>query len=318
MGEIIKFDNSINNSNNRINYILNDSLKTLREYTNNLSDKESNLYKEFSFLEKYISDIESKTRNGNWKIKNIESKFINVYEYFKSNMIDDELWIDMFLNNLIYFTDLDSSILKENFKYLDMIVSGVISCYDDIDISNSMSIKSILRDVKRPMIKRIFEYSNEFDSVTIQDIIYALYKGYNPLTIASWFKEDEEIKNDNLEEGTLTLDRIQDYYLWQEEYRFVSEYESNGDTEYVINKHEFNLSVLDNINLIEEFNKLYQRIYLELVKKSISKHNIDIEIRDIVRLTSLYLEMGDQITEFDIEDIIHYIDLGGKNENRRF
>ena len=82
-------------------------------------------------------------------------------------------------------------------------------------------------------------------------------------------------------------------------------------------KHKKNQKIIDSIGNIELFDNEYQEIYLKLVRKIIQMRNVDIEIDNLVRLTGLYLEMGAQITEFDMEDIEHYLEIGGKNENRR-
>ena len=147
----------------------------------------------------------------------------------------------------------------------------------------------------------------------MNDIVDGLGKGYNPLLISALYDADYP-KDDNLEEGKLTLDRIKDYYLSQEELRFY--YDSEYiDLETAKKKHDIIEDLLEKVSCIKSFSKKYQRIYLDVMKKVIKKHNIDEEIMDVVKLTALYLDHGEQITEFDEEDIEHYLSL--KIDNRK-
>lgn len=317
MGEIINFDNSINKNNSKVNKILLDTIKKIKYYKKNYFEEDKD-YEELDYLDKYISNIELKSRTKNWRIEPTEEKFIKNYEYFKNNMLDDPYWIDLFLINLVYLSDLDSAILNEDHNYIDLIVTGMICSFNDIDIKNTKVIKKILKDIKKPIIKDKFSLTNKYDQQNINDMIYGLSLGYNVLTVSTWYiKEDINEEIDDLLDKPLTYDRIKEFYLDQEDLRYIAECDLNKNLESDLMKHKKNQKIIDSIGNIELFDNEYQEIYLKLVRKIIQMRNVDIEIDNLVRLTGLYLEMGAQITEFDMEDIEHYLEIGGKNENRR-
>ena len=154
-------------------------------------------------------------------------------------------------------------------------------------------------------------------SFTLYDIIDGLSNGIDIYTVSLWYKNNYNMEAVTIDEDNLTLDNIREFYLNQEKLRYIDRCNHIDEFEEIEREHEINSLFINAIYNIKGFNDEYQDIYLNIVKKILSKENIDRQIRDIINLTKVYLEFGEQITEFSIEEIEHYIELGGKKyENR--
>lgn len=313
MSKIIELNNYRKGDNKRINRIFHDAVWSIKDYKLEHDNIEKYVLDSLDFLECYIYDLELKTKNRTWKTESLENTFIEYYDFFKESFGKDELG-NILINHLIYFSDLYFPILNEDKYYIELIISGIIGNGKHLKLSDKNKVKNILKDVTNPIIKDKFNVKDDFDLAKINDIIDGLVNGLNPLLISTLYSE--EYPEYDLEEDILTLSRIKEYYLSEELLRFQCDLDFNKDfgSSFII--HDRNEGILKNIPYINSFSKKYKRIYLDIARSIISKHDIDAEINDIVRLTSLYLEMGKQIEEFDIEEIKHYIDLGGKRENR--
>ncbi len=127
-------------------------------------------------------------------------------------------------------------------------------------------------------------------------------------------------ESENLQNGILSIDRIYNYYRKKEEmYDLLSildQYKNNEDD--YSNNHLERVNVINAINLIKEFPEEYKLYYVELIRKINKTKDIEKELKQVLELTCFYLNMGDQIEEFDYDDLKHYINMiGGKNEDRR-
>lgn len=312
MAEVIELKKYFKGSNEEINKIFHDSLIGIKKYKTNNKDIADYELESLDFLEGYISNLEVKTKDKSWKPEPIENKFLKHYMFFKDSFGKDT-YVEPFIGHFIYLTDLYAPILNEDKYYIELVISGIIGNCKELKLSDKNKIASILKDVTKPILKSKFNVKDEFDLVKMNDIVDGLGKGYNPLLISALYDADYP-EDDNLEEGKLTLDRIKDYYLSQEELRFY--YDSEYiDLETAKKKHDIIEDLLEKVSCIKSFSKKYQRIYLDVMKKVIKKHNVDEEIMDVVKLTALYLDHGAQITEFDEEDIEHYLSL--KIDNRK-
>ncbi len=312
MAEVIELKKYLKGSNEEINKIFHDSVIGIKKYKTNNKDIPDYELESLDFLEGYISDLEIRTKDKSWKPEPIENKFLKHYMFFKDSFGKDE-FVDTFIGHFIYISDLYGPILNEDKYYIELVISGIIGNCKELKLSDKNKIASILKDVTKPIIKSKFDVKDCLDLAKMNDIIDGMKKGYNPLLISALYDADYP-EDDNLKEGKLTLDRIKDYYLSQEELRFY--YDSEYiDLETATNKHKIIEEILEQVPSIKTFSKKYQRIYLDIMKKVIKKHNIDEEIFDVVKLTALYLDHGAQITEFDEEDIEHYLSL--KIDNRK-
>ena len=130
-------------------------------------------------------------------------------------------------------------------------------------------------------------------------------------------------KSEDLQNGILTIDRIYNYYRKKEEIydllKLLDQYKNNEELEdYYSNNHLERVNVINAINLIKEFPEDYKLYYIELIRKINKTKDIEKELKQVLELTCFYLNMGDQLEEFDYDDIKHYINMiGGKNEDRR-
>lgn len=315
MSNVIDLKKYFKGSNKRINRIFHDGVYHIKDYKLENDKIDTDELESLDFLEGYLYDLELRTKDNSWKTEAIENKFLELYNYFKTSFGKD-VFGDYFINYFIYLTDIYTPILNEDKYYIELVVTGIIGKCKQLKLRDKNKVKSILKNITNPILKDKFNAKDDFDLAKMNDIIGGLALGYNPLLISALYDTDYP-EDDNLEEGILTLERIKNYYLSQEELRFYYDIEYS-DMDEALKKHYIIENILKYIPFINTFSEKYKRIYLNIAKEIISKHNIDVEINDIVRLTSIYLEMEKQIEEFDIEDIKHYIDLGGKHENRRF
>lgn len=326
MGKVIEFNNDINKTNNEIRYIFKRSLVELEKIKNHYDEIDPIDLKNTNYLEEYINNLLLKTKDRNWKTNKTEERFINLFniylntfmEYYDDSdeyEINEKYGFELFVGRLIYFTDLDSTILNEEEDYLELIVTSFDFDEEYMNISDKNKIKKVLNYLKRNMIKNLFEEIDETDINVMKNIIFEIHSGKDPYTISKIY-ELEEIE-DNLEEGDLTKERISEYYLNQEESRFSVVFDKNKDYIEQNRDHDIRMAIISSIKNIKFGNKEYEKMFYEIVRNIVLKHDVDEELRCIIRLTTLLYEQGNQITEFDKEDIEHYINLGGKHENRR-
>ena len=106
MGEVIKFNNSINETNDKIKSIFNSVINEINKDINSFSDLDKETIDELKYLENYISKLLLKIENKNWKSRIVEEKFIDIYDYFKE-IKEDKISQLFYLSELIYFTDIN-------------------------------------------------------------------------------------------------------------------------------------------------------------------------------------------------------------------
>lgn len=326
MGKVIEFNNNINKTNNEIRYIFKRSLVELEKIKGCYGQIDPIDLKNTNFLEEYINDLLLKTKDRNWKTNKTEERFINLFNIYLNNFmeyyddsdeyeINEKYGFELFIGRLLYFTDLDSTILNEEEDYLELIVTSFDFDEDYMNISNKKKIKMVLNYLKRNLIKDLFEEIDETDINVMKNILFEIHSGKDPYTISKIYELEET--EDNLEEGDLTKERISEYYLNQEKSRYCAVYDDNKGHEEQNMDHNIRMTIIESIKDIRFVNKEYEKMFYEIVRNIVLKHDVDEELRCIIRLTTLLYEQGKQITEFDKEDIEHYINLGGKHENRR-
>ena len=316
MGDIIEFRQSINTTNKYIKEKISNLAQSINNIKPSIDENEIELLNEMNFFEAYFNNLIIKINDRNWKSERKEEKYINYYNSFNDKSNLSELDKIYFLSLFTYCSDINSSLLDEDFNYIKLVVESIDRNLYDISLSNVRLINSIIKDSTRPMIKNIVLNSDD-PSFTLYDIIDGLSNGIDIYTVSLWYKNNYNMEAVTIDEDNLTLDNIREFYLNQEKLRYIDRCNHIDEFEEIEREHEINSLFINAIYNIKGFNDEYQDIYLNIVKKILSKENIDRQIRDIINLTKVYLEFGEQITEFSIEEIEHYIELGGKKyENR--
>ena len=327
MGDIVKFDNRISDTNNDILNIFKTEINNIKNLRSDFDDDDF-FVEEFDYLEGYLSNLLLTYKNRNWKSKNVQERFIELYDNMKNKLKeDDEVWKAFFFSELIYFTDINSSLINNNDDYVYMVVKGIDSNIEDIGIDNKNLISNIINSVDKKVIKNLFaNKESDEDEYKMINVVEGIVNKDSLLTIYSWYKDDNLDKDENiskdLQNGIITFDRIYDYYIEQEEFvnlmNFANFYNANKDEdEYIDDDHFRRMDIINKIRSLKSFPEEYKFYYLQLARKINSKKDINRELVEITELTDLYLTMGDQITEYDYEDLDHFIEVvGGKYENR--
>ena len=326
MNNIIKFDNSINETSESIKLIFNKELKNIKNLRKKFDENNGDIINDLDYLEGYISNLIVKHRDKNWKPKNTEKKFVDLYNSFNERLKDDdEVWKVFFLSEFIYFSDVNSSLLNEDEDYINLIVTAIDTNLENFNISDTNTIKRIINDVRKNVIKNLFKNIDSEDVEKMVDIVEGIASGINLLTINGWYKDDNidyEDENDNLQTGILTLDRVYNYYKKQEDMEDLIKYTSfyrnhDIDEEYDDSEEKRRMGIINSILLLKKYPEEYKLYYLDLARNINAKRLIDEELHEIIGLTSLYLKMGEQITEYDYEDLKHYVDLLERSYNNK-
>lgn len=295
MGEVIKFNNSINETNDKIKSIFNSVINEINKDINEFTDLDEDTINELKYLENYIRELSLKIENKNWKSKTVEERFIDTYDYFKE-IKDDELWKVFCISELIYFTDINSSILDENKDYTNLILTALDTNMDEIDINNKEMINKIIDDVQKPIIKNVFNNYDEDQSYKMIDIVDGLSSGIDLLTVSNWYKDEKELENDSysLKNGILTIDRIYNYYIEQEYYNYLFKKlaleQHNNDIEKIEQEHNYNISILNKILLIKSYSESDKLKYIDTIRKINSNYTLEEQLEKVINLTSIYLE----------------------------
>ncbi|MBO6195154.1 MAG: hypothetical protein J6O56_02265 [Bacilli bacterium] len=318
MGEIIKFDNSINKNNNQIMSIFKNEIEHIKNIRSKFSDEDEDIVKDLDFLEGYLTNLTIKYKEKNWKTESSQNKFINSYNCLKSDLKDeDDVWKAFFFSEFIYFSDINSGLIYEDDEYIKMIINAIDNNMQNFDINNSILINKIINDVRKSIIKNLFHNDENDETYKMVNVVEGIVDGFDLLTIFNWYKDDnlEDIYDkEDLQNGILTIDRIYNYYKDQEEIvsliKEASFYSEHGfDEKYDDSEEMLKIKIINGIKFINNFPEEYKLYFIQLVRRINSKKSIDEELYEIIKLTNLYLSMGEQITEYDFEDLNHYLDL---------
>lgn len=328
MGKIIKYNNNINKNNDQIMSIFNNEIKNIKHIRSSFDEDNEDIIKDLDFLEGYLTNLTVKYKDKNWKTESTQTRFIDSYNFLKKDMKnEDEVWKAFFFSEFIYFADINSGLIHEDNDYIKMIINAIDTNTEDLDISNSFLIKEIINDVRKPIIKRLFQKKEEDETYKMINVIEGIIDGFDLLTIFNWYKDDnleEDYEKEDLQNGILTIDRIYNYYKEQEEIisliKEATFYSKHSlDEKYDDSEDVFKIKIINSIKLIKKFPEEYKFYYIQLVRRINSRKLIDQELYELIELTNLYINMGDQITEYDFEDLNHYLDLiEDKYKNKSF
>jgi len=330
MGDVIKFDNSYNENNAPVFYIFIDVVKQLRRMKEEIVKDFDNTYNELDYLESYIYYLAAKIRIKNWKSSELQDLFISKYHYFKETTLDiDDLLRVYYLSELIYFTDLESGLVKEDNEYITYILKGLDNNLDNIKITDKESIKRILKSIRKPIIKELFKYEID-ETFKMIDIIDSVYNKVDLFTISTWYHEDPEdeykkIIEDDLLNGILTIDRVYNYYVEQQNlcylwklYKLDRSNKKMSVEESL--KHKDKFDTIDKMVSIKSYSERSRFNYLYAIREIASKKSINEEIEDITNLTKFYIKHKKDIDNYSMNQIRKIYKKAKKkvlkNENR--
>lgn len=315
MGDIIQFNRNLNSSNNDIQNIFSEIISDLKISLKKVYPEEEELVFELEYFKSYISNMYEKSKERNWKNESKEKKYIEYYNSLKKDSKNlSDLNRTYFLSLFTYCSDINSSLLNEDKDYVKSIVESIDCKIKYNQLPKIKIIESVINDLTRPMIKELISKSPD-SRFLLEDITEDLLNGNNIFNVYTLYRNVSNFIEDDNE----TLDIIREYFVREEKKRFFEKCSEESDIEKLKKEHKEYSIILNAISNIKNLkNDRYKDIYIENVSKILKKQNIDEEIINMVNLTRLYIEFGEQIEEFDEEDIEFYIQRGGKNENRRF
>ena len=306
MGKVISFNNSINETNDKIKSIFNSVINEINKVINEFTDLDEDTINELKYLENYIRELSLKIENKNWKSKTVEERFIDTYDYFKE-IKDDELWKVFCISELIYFTDINSSILDENKDYTDLILVALDTNMEEIGIKSKEVINKVISDVEKPIIKNVFNSYDEDKSYKMIDIVDGISSGIDLITVSNWYKDEKELENDSysLKNGILTIDRIYNYYIEQEYYNYLFKKlaleQHNEDTKKLEQEHNYNVSILNKILLLNSYSESDKLKYIDTIRKINSNYALEEQIDKVINLTDVYLIHLEETSEDNLK-----------------
>ena len=306
MGKVINFDNSINETNDKIKSIFYSVINEINKVINEFTDLDEDTINELKYLENYIRELSLKIENKNWKSKTVEERFIDTYDYFKE-IKDDELWKVFCISELIYFTDINSSILDENKDYTNLILVALDTNMEEIGIKSKEVINKVISDVEKPIIKNVFNSYDEDKSYKMIDIVDGLSSGIDLITVSNWYKDEKELENDSysLKNGILTIDRIYNYYIEQEYYNYLFKKlaleQHNEDTKKLEQEHNYNTSILNKILLLNSYSESDKLKYIDTIRKINSNYALEEQIDKVINLTDVYLIHLEETSEDNLK-----------------
>lgn len=306
MGKVISFNNSINETNDKIKSIFNSVINEINKVINEFTDLDEDTINELKYLENYIRELSLKIENKNWKSKTVEERFIDTYDYFKE-IKDDELWKVFCISELIYFTDINSSILDENKDYTNLILVALDTNMEEIGIKSKEVINKVISDVQKPIIKNVFNNYDEDQSYKMIDIVDGISSGIDLITVSNWYKDEKELENDSysLKNGILTIDRIYNYYIEQEYYNYLFKKlaleQHNEDTKKIEQEHNYNVSILNKILLLNSYSESDKLKYIDTIRKINSNYALEEQIDKVINLTDGYLIHLEETSEDNLK-----------------
>lgn len=318
MGQIIEFNNSINNTNNRIIEIFKDTLNDIKEAIQ--EESTDDIINNLKFFYNYIESLLKKVERGNWKSLPVEEKFISCFESLKKKNEDDDIISRAFLQSeLVYISDINSSVLNEDNVFVHSVVTGIDNNIENFDSNSKVIIDKIVKIVTKPIIKSIFNDKDNMDR-KMESVIEAILDEEDILSIYSWYSnnsDDKDISDQSLNEGIITLKRVYDYYLNQaqliHELRLYSSQKSKGTLDFSDPLYDKEISSISKILLLKHYPEEYKELYLKIVKIIHESRDILTQLREVVKITDFYIENRENITNFNENDIIMFM-INGTEE----
>lgn len=305
MGEVIEFNNSINKTNKIIKIIIFELINNINKLLNEKKDLDEFTVEELKYLKEYFTNLLIKIKDRNWKISSTEEKFIKTYNCFKKYIsLEDEVWKVFCLSELLYFTDINSSILSDNINYTNLIIIGLDINMESIGIENKSVINKVIKDVKKPIIKKIFKNYDEDEKYRMVNIIDGLSSGVDLSVVGSWYndEEDDDFSYEDvhsLQNGILTIDRIYDFFVEMEEVHYLLKrytcLEEERDIDVIDEEHRKNVDMFENVLIIKKFPEKHQLSYINSVREIDSKFGLEEKIKKVVFLTGLYMMQVDEL-----------------------
>lgn len=313
MGEIVSFDRS-SKIDKVISKLLKVIVKDIYKERKNKDEIEDSLF-ELDFLERSLYTVMAKLEQNGWKNENTKRKFLDHYSYlfdtyeFNLNFVFQELY-------LVLITDIYPKILYNENKYIASVINGI-----DLDIHENHEDINYIKDFlevlnNQSIVNAVMSDDEKLNDDNIYDIINSFKEGYDISTIVSFFNESEEIEV--LDSGIITINRIQNYYLFQTELLF--NVINNSVSEEINNIIDYNnyINTFNEIKSINCYPEKYKTIYIDMIIKNINSKKSDIDRLKFARaLTEFYFDYKDLLETFEYDTILSIVDLKmNKNDEK--
>ena len=303
MGEVLSFDRRSAIDKYVIKALKNMIRDAKKIRKKNYNEIEESLF-ELDYLEGYIYNICLKIEKNGWKSKETKMKFLDHYSYlhneyeFNSNFLFQEMVLAL-------ITDLNSKIIFNDNEY----VGGIVNEIDNYIFENrEVNIKKIgnsLSVLNNYSIKKTIQSDDKmYISSNIADVIDCVDQNYSIERILEIFKESNEI--DNLDNGIITLDRIQNYCKFHTDLLFkIAESNENSDEKKLLGKYEDYNEVFNEIYALKHYKEKQKNVYIDMVINNIqSNESLINKLKFLRALTEVYLDYEELVNKLDYEHIL--------------
>lgn len=313
MGEVIPFKIEQSKYNSRILRIFNKISKRVKYAKNaNLGDYNDSM-NELNFLDGYLSNLIVKYKDGKtWKNEKVQKKYIsmiNDYEFDFKEDPDNRVNIVYYELILTYLFDICPLLYKEDKYTLRDLVSAFDSDLSEHLETNSKVNREKIKVLFNPLIQELIHMDEDiYITKNMEDILKLYEEGQTIPQILSLYKESEqEEESITLDKGIITIDRIHDYYVFQNNMFINILKSSNATVDEKYYRYFDSLGYLYSIDKLDEKPKLY---FIALIN-DLRKHNysLDKELEFVANLSDFYKYYNDSINSFDmptIKNLVYY------------
>lgn len=306
MGEVVAFTKKTGKYDLKIRETFHDINKKIKYARNVCNSISTDSIDELNYLDGYISDIIIKTKENSWKSDTVQSKYISlITDYNKEFKNNKKNRINIVFYELIltYLFDIDSRLALQDSEY----IKNVVEAFDDIMsegiISSNKDVKKKLIILTSPIIKKLVLSDEEiYNKSNIIDIITMIDKGYSIPDIISTFKETDELEEDiNLDKGIITIEKIHDFYKFQNNMYISLMENSNRKADDMYYKFYDSLGYLYSINHFDDDKKLN---FIYLVNDMRSKNKgIQEELKFVSYLSDIYKRYKEHLDDLGMNNI---------------
>ena len=307
MGEVIPFKIEHSKFNSRIQRIFSRISKRVKYAKNaDLGDYNDSM-NELNFLDGYLSNLIVKYKDGKtWKNEKVQKKYISMINDYEFDFKEDpynRVNIVYYELILTYLFDICPLLYKEDKYTLRDLVSAFDSDLSEHLETNSKVNREKVKVLFNPLIQELIHMDEDiYITKNMEDILKLYEEGQTIPQILSLYKESEqEEESITLDKGIITVDRIHDYYTYQNDLLIKILKQSNKDVDEKYYKYYDSLGYLYSIDKLEDKYKLY---FIALINNMRSKNkSLDEELKFVSYLSDLYRFYGEDIYKIDYDNI---------------
>ena len=307
MGEVIPFKIEHSKYNSRVLRIFNNISKKVKYAKNAVADYYNDSVDELNFLDGYLSNLIVKYKDGKtWKNEKVQKKYIsmiNDYEFDFKEDPDNRVNIVYYELILTYLFDICPLLYKEDKYTLRDLVSAFDSDLSEHLETNSKVNREKVKVLFNPLIQELIHMDEDiYITKNMEDILKLYEEGQTIPQILSLYKDSEqEEESITLDKGIITVDRIHDYYTFQNDLLIKILKKSNKDVDEKYYKYYDSLGYLYSIDKLEDKYKLY---FIALINNMRSKNkSLDEELKFVSYLSDFYRFYGEDIYKIDYDNI---------------